>query len=207
MTRKNIAVCLVGRILGYHVNKKSFEMFITELQQNFENVYFFVSLNTSRDQYHIDFEKYLDNLTQHKSLFRYKPFSLGHLENTNYAKMKNMTSMFYNQFKCLEMISSHSIKFDIVMKWRTEINFGHLFQFNDILEPLTIYIPSNYDYGGVNDQIAYGNFESMKLYSDLFKYLIDYKNVRTHPETLLKCHLKKYVSIIRFNFNYKLLKG
>ena len=206
MTNRNIAICLVGRILGYHVNKNSFEMFITELQQNFENVYFFVSLNTSRDQYHIDFEEYLNNLTQRKCYFRYEKFGLGKLAKTNYVNMKNMTSMFYNQFKCFEMIFNHNLHFDIIVKWRTEINFSNMFTFNETLEQRTVYIPNDFDWGGVNDQIAYGDFESMKLYSDLFKHLLDYQHIQTHPETLLRHHLTKYVTTIRFNFPYRLVK-
>ena len=204
MTSNNIAVCLVGRIRGYENNKSSFESFTSELQKKFDNVYFFVSLNSSRDQYHKDFETYINNLTHRKCQFRYENFNLGHLENTTYNTMRNMTSMFYNQFKCMEMIYNHNLHFNIVVKWRTEISFREMFQFENTLEKQTVYIPSDFDWGGINDQIAYGDFESMKLYSDLFKHLLDYIHIRAHPETLLQHHLNKYVKIERFRFPYHL---
>ena len=56
------------------------------------------------------------------------------------------------------------MQFDVVMKWRSEIIFNNLFNIENILDN-TIYIPIGKDWGGINDQVAYGNLNSMTFYS------------------------------------------
>jgi hypothetical protein len=117
--------------------------------------------------------------------------------------------MFYNQKRCLDMIIQSAIPFDIVFKWRTEIYFDdHIkLKINDVanIKENTVYIPNCYDWGGLNDQIAYGNLNTMKLYSDLYNNLVTYNTVRCHPETLLKHHVNtSNINIERFDFGYYL---
>lgn len=57
----NIAICIVGRILGYENNIDSIKQFINYLQL-IGNVYIFVSLNTIKDEYHIEFENFINTL-------------------------------------------------------------------------------------------------------------------------------------------------
>ena len=54
--KPNVAVCLVGRITKYEVNIHSLKKFNKTLTDKY-NVYYFCSLNTKRDKYHINFEK------------------------------------------------------------------------------------------------------------------------------------------------------
>ena len=76
----------------------------------------------------------------------------------------------------------------------------------------SIYIPEGQDhYGGINDQVAYGTYEPMSIYMNLFdsmkKYLDEKKSI-FFPELLNKCHLfENKVPIIRTEYNYKIVRG
>jgi hypothetical protein len=55
----------------------------------------------------------------------------------------------------------------------------------DNLKDDTIYIPEGYDWGGVNDQIAYGKLDVMKKYNSINAVDLLEKNLSIpHPETL-----------------------
>jgi hypothetical protein len=206
--KSNVAVCLVGRITKYEVNIHSLKKFNNILCEKY-NVYYFCSLNTKRDKYHINFEKFIRSLGV-KTFLNYEFHNLETLGTmSSYIHMKKMCSMFYNQKRCLDMIIQSAISFDIVFKWRTEIYFDDniKLKINDIanIRENTIYIPNCNDWGGLNDQIAYGNLNTMKLYSDLYNHLTTYNTVRCHPETLLKYHVTtNKINIERFDFGYYL---
>jgi hypothetical protein len=71
-----------------------------------------------------------------------------------------------------------------------------------------VWVPDGYDYGGLNDQIAFGRPEAMRVWSDLFLYLPYYANqfsVLYHPETLRKFHATYHgIEVRRFRFSYRL---
>jgi hypothetical protein len=202
--KPNIAVCIVGRIRAYEVNIDSFKKFNNILSEKY-NVYYFCSLNYKRDKYHIDFEHFIRPYGV-RSFFNYEFHNLGTLGKlSSYIHMRRMCSMFYNQKRCLDMIIDSAIKFDIVLKWRSEICFTSEFKINDVenIKDNTVYVPNCCDWGGLNDQVAYGNLNTMKLYSDLYNNLNIYNTVRCHPETLLKHHVNFCkINIERFQFGY-----
>ncbi|NDC95051.1 hypothetical protein EB118_13745 [bacterium] len=201
---KNIAVCLAGRIRGYENNLQSFQNFINELSK-YGNIYFFVSLNTERDPYHIGFEEFL--MKQAKCYFKYSNY-VSPYHYPQFQTKYNMCSMFYNQQECFNMITQTSIPFDIVMKYRTEINYhGDLFKIQTPLEPNTVYVPNDYDYGGLNDQLGYFDMQTAWIYLSVYSKLQDYydQSVYIHPETLLQTHLlRNNIKIVRFPFPYTL---
>jgi hypothetical protein len=80
----------------------------------------------------------------------------------------------------------------------------------DFYEENTCFIPEGQDWrDGLNDQIAYGDFKTMKKYCGLIENIriLCESGVVFHPETLLSNHLQKEgVKIKRFIYNYRLLK-
>ncbi|NDD84436.1 hypothetical protein EB118_08980 [bacterium] len=166
-----------------------------------------MSLNTDRDAYHKEFEREMLQHTEHIAL-NYENYEIPEsFGRDRFASKKNMCSMFYNQLKCAELIAASNIQFDVVIKWRTEVKSDEVFEIVETLQPNTIYIPSDFDYGGVNDQVAYGDQVTFQVYSEVYKNLTKYadSHVYIHPETLLKCHLDHTgVNIVRFRYPYHL---
>ena len=69
---------------------------------------------------------------------------------------------FYKLYNLLEShVLNKSIQYDIVISLRIDCIFINNFVFNKFNDN-TIYIPINSDYGGINDQIAYGKIDVMK---------------------------------------------
>lgn len=196
------AVCLVGRIRGYTSNFENFRERMSDLART-HDIHFFVSLNAERDDYHIEFEECLrgigKNVRIHYSLYT----------DPIFPEKLGMCSMFYNQQRCGEMIRESNVQFDVVIKYRTEIHSGTPFEIKYPLQPNTVYVPEGFDYGGLNDQMAYGDAESMHVYSELYNSLKDYNDAKVyiHPETLLKYHMQsRNINVIRFRYPYHFVR-
>lgn len=69
-------------------------------------------------------------------------------------------------------------------------------------EPKTIYIPEGMDYRGINDQFAYGDYETMKAYFQVFEnyhFLWRDKGVMFNSEVMQKANLEdKGITVVRF---------
>ena len=176
---------------------------------------FFCSINDSRVDY--DFINLFDikksNYNFEKHVF---PENLKIKNKRPETNINNTMSMFYNWMKNFQLIENFQKKqnmlFDIIINYRSDILSSEFINFDKIenINFNTIYIPQGNDWGGVNDQMAFGNFDSMKKYCEIYKNIQKYNdndNVIFHPETLLKHHLKcSNVNIIRFYFKYVLVK-
>lgn len=106
--------------------------------------------------------------------------------------------------------------YDIVIKLRADIVFFEELLLPEVIEKNTIYIPEGNDYPyhsydpfyhveGINDHLAYGTFETMKVYSNVYKNIDNYcSNGRPyHPESLLLHHLQSNgLKIKRFRISY-----
>lgn len=132
-----------------------------------------------------------------------------------HSNLDNMYSMFYHNYKCIELIKNYQEKykcnFNVIIKYRADIKSYDLLKFEQDIPLLynTIYIPDNFDWGGINDQIAYGNYESMKKYSECYlKFLEISKIVKVyHPETILNGYLNYInIKVKRIKFDYNLNK-
>lgn len=120
----------------------------------------------------------------------------------------NTASMYYHNQKAFELAMRRFPEAEVVVKYRSDVSSQE--RFPHPLEPLAenaVYLPNCNDYGGVNDQIAYGTPKSMEAYCSLYEKIQAYveSGVPYHPETLLAHHLRKVnVEIRRFNFKYGL---
>ena len=111
----------------------------------------------------------------------------------------NILSQYYNLFKSNELKKDHekelNFKYDIVIRARTDYYFYREFTQEELnIEPNTVYIPNIWDFGGVSSGFAYGNSESMDIYSNFFNKIKEYNlqdNQTFHPERLKAHHINR----------------
>jgi hypothetical protein len=203
--KRNLAVFFSGRVLDYEINNEWIQLFKIHFGNLF-NIDYFCSINSKLDDYH---KKFLKIYNIQDGCYHFQNYVL----NKTIPRQPlnpNMFSMFYNNKKCVELIENSSTQYDVILRYRTEVCYQIPFKIPDVITPNTVYIPNNYDWGGINDQIAYGDLESMKTYTELYDNIINYNQnykIAIHPETLLKYHLQKNkMNIVRFEFDYSLIK-
>ncbi len=200
----NIALYISGRSKLYD------KWFINQIKNNSENtIDIFASFNEIENKefvnnikpVSINWEKY--NLPEKWSNISHKNDS---------TRPNNMCSMYYNNKKSFDLIEKYSkdnnITYDLIVKFRPDIINDKLPNFF-VTNNNEVYTPDEHIFGwpGINDMIAFGNFESMKIYSNLYDYIDEYisKGVLFHPETMLRYHLdNNNISIKTFTYKYTL---
>lgn len=137
------------------------------------------------------------------------------IEAKSYDKARstnNVLSMYYKIMKCNKMKTKYGVNnntdYDCVIRMRPDINLKSEFIINkEYLNDINI--PKFGDFGGINDQCAYGNSANMNIYSSLFNFIEVYltgNEMILNPEMLLKYHLfKNNLHINRFDLAYTLL--
>lgn len=142
-----------------------------------------------------------------KILFKY----LSLLERC--TNLLNVTCHFINKKRVFDLfekyILDNQINYDVIISLRVDIKINSQFCFQNVDEN-TIYIPNNYDYGGINDQIAYGTINTMKKYMTIISncpYLLENSLSILHPETLTLANIVyNNLNIKRFRLDYHLDK-
>lgn len=205
-----LAIFFSGRIKAYEKNINFKNNIINFCKENNVIVDFYCSVNLSEiDDYHKQFIETFNILPNryHFEKFSY-PENLINIPSYSWPIRYNFTSMFYNTKKCLEMISASGIKYDIVMKYRTEVQnecFSKFFFKNP--KNNSIYIPRDYGYLGYNDQLAFGNLESMIKYSNIYDNLYKKEYQYKCPEEILANYLiNNKINVFFLDFKYDLDK-
>ena len=104
-------------------------------------------------------------------------------------------SMAYSLYACNQLKSKYekmnNMKFDKVVRMRFDsdiINEIHL----DKLKKYPLTLEKNIgDWGGLSDQFAIGDSESMDHYCNIYYNLNNLQHVKFHPESLVEEHLSK----------------
>lgn len=133
-----------------------------------------------------------------------------HLKN-GCTNICNTISMFYTNMKAFEQLVDYKCKYDLVMKYRSDIVSQSLPDIPSFLgsPDNVVHTPSCFTWGGANDQIAIGNLAAMKEYCDAYK-IVDHQlkhntHYMIHPETNLMHHLQnKNIRIGTFLYSYSL---
>lgn len=201
-----IAVIFSGRVKG-------FNFVVDQLKKIKENSDFYVSCGSHKESY----DSFIKEFDIPESNCFWNPVPIPKefkgLNKASETKIENCSSMFYHNKMAFELIKKSKKVYDIVLKYRADINLGEspFLSFKECgnqLESNTVYIPKGNDFGGVNDQIAYGTPDSMELYCKTFDNIIKIcgDGHRFHPETLLFRNLERErVTIARFTFNWSLI--
>lgn len=111
----------------------------------------------------------------------------------------NRLSVFY-KFK--DYVISNNITYDLIISFRCDLWFEQKIDLGSIVNDTNnncICIPSGCDYGGINDQCAFGNMKTMNIYMTFFNQIINFLNngIILHPETLLKHWLDSNHNILQ----------
>jgi len=115
---------------------------------------------------------------------------------------ENVISMLYKIYRSFHLIPNNT--YDIIIKNRFDIQFN---QKLDLYINESFNVPMGGDHhGGLMDLFSYGNYETMKKYSNMFLYLPIYileKHQIFHPEILLRHHC--YINNLKIQrFKYDL---
>lgn len=202
------AIILSGRIKGY----KSVESNLLSIQKKY-NATIFCSLNNKIKSDYISTFCNVFNITDkqlnlEKTVVPEWVYKLNRIEGSSYDRAYSMFYHTNRSFNLVEIFQNeNNIKFDCILYYRADIDSKDVIS---LIVPNrhTIYIPHGLDYDGLNDRVAYGDFESMKQYSNLvnhIRFLCTVKGVLFHPETLLKAYLEnEKLNINRFDYHFSL---
>jgi len=212
---KNIAILFSGRISGYTYVEQKLE----ELHNKY-NATFFISLNKNERSHYIDtfckkFKIGDDQAIVQKTIspewirsfdvvYNVPGGKEGDSVDTMYSMVKNIDSAF----KLIGLYQEkHNLNFDCIVFYRADID-SHETMTITMPQENVIYIPEGADHHGINYQVAYGNYDTMKKYSEVvnnLQKLCGEQHITYHPESLLKYHLENEgLNVVRFPFNYSL---
>ena len=162
-----VAVLLSGRIEGWEINKDFLKLF-----QEKYNATFFVSLNLEGpdksthafcEYFGVEHEQIAYIPTQTPELYRH--FHLDGREHNFYSQWFHVRSAFD---LCKAYCMKYSQIFDVVIKYRTEIYSETIIEISEV-QPKRFYCPAHPAYQ-TNDQLGYGDFQMMELYSRLVNF-------------------------------------
>lgn len=144
---------------------------------------------------------------------KYSKYEGNRYHMTNFHNMMCMHTHRMRVFQEMERYkhATHTT-YDLVISMRLDAYSDDVLNYTEIMEGISekdIYIPLGYDWGGVNDQMAIGEFSSMKAYMNVYQDIERWLMVSNFgPETLLKNYLDTQdVHIKRFPFRYRLING
>jgi len=200
-----IAILFFGRIKNYD---KHFQNIMQNIVQN-NQVDFFLSHSRDLDEDVDGFVKL------------YKPIAVfnGEIVYFDHSKYKKRNDkqghptmcMLVNKMRAFKLLNNYvnetGIDYDVVISYRLDVKSKDELNLN--IENNKLYIPEGKDYGGINDQMAYGSFEVMKKYMMMYNSLYDIleRGCVFHPETLLKKYLDNIkIDIVRFPFFYWIVR-
>jgi len=118
-------------------------------------------------------------------------------KNYEHRDLNGMLSMYYKIKKCNELKKQYELEnsftYDLVIRCRADlfITYPPTIKSYAILDRL--YLPNFFDWGGYNDQFAYGKSNIMDTYASLFDNIEQYidEGQYINPEKLLKYHIDK----------------
>ena len=201
-----VAVLFAGRVKGYEKGLSKLLGFKTRYTPTY-----YCSLNEP---------EYTDEIDKFCKLFDISPERI-HIESTpdpgffhgircyTSKSPKQAYSMFFHENKAFSLIEKdviqNNIHYDCVLYCRADIIS------RDTLElvipvPNTIYVPDGEDFFGVNDRLAYGDYNTMKKYCSVIHDLTSAQSMNgTNPEGILKRHLEKQLlDFVRFRYDTNL---
>ena len=200
-----IAVLVYGRLdkcVEHYEN-------ILESIGKYNEIDFFFSSDNSSESLVNDFINLYKPKLYNNSTIKYE-YDLGKYPGKRIeTNIHNMTCHFINKNRVFLLLEEYknkeNIYYDCILSLRIDCIFYNNFIFNN-LQDNTIYIPYGKDFidNAINDQIAYGNIDSMKKYNSINPLYLLEKNLSIpHPESLNYANIifhKLYVERIDINY-------
>lgn len=204
----NIAILFSGRIIGF---QRSLPLYEKHIFKN-NNVHIFIAQNSYNKEELDSIKKHHSNIHIISELYLipddYKNvYSHPNADPNGYYFL----SMWYNRNKAYEMMKTYSIDnnihFDCVISARLDLLIDSCELTN--IEEGVLYVPHEYHYGGLNDQIAFGTMNTMNIYCSLYNNVLNIKKPDINgPERILNAYIHTTgLSIKHIPVNYNLLNG
>lgn len=123
------------------------------------------------------------------------------------ASVCNSLNQWHNMFIGFCLVPND---YDVYVRIRPDIMFGGKIKFEEYdCSGNTVYIPEGQDYGGINDQFAFGNYEVMKKYYSVYLNHAELweQGVEFHTETMMLKNLEKQkIKIVRIPIEQHILR-
>lgn len=108
------------------------------------------------------------------------------------TNVPNMILHFINKCRVFQLLENNNKitnnNYDIILSLRIDLVFYNPIIFPNEILP-TIYIPNEHHYGGINDRLAYGDFDTMAKYMKIIYYIYNIIQI-VHPERLTLANIK-----------------
>ena len=197
-----VAVLFAGRITGYETVIRTLE----DVKKRYAPTYY-CSLNERvYDDYIDGFCKLLDISRDRINIEPTPdPGFFSDIRNYTSKSPEQAYSMFYHENKAFSLIEKDKRHFDCILYTRADIDSPDTLHL-EMPNPNTIYVPSGDDYDGINDRMAYGDFDSMKKYCSIIDKLTSPQSMNgKNPEGIIKSHLEsESLDVVRFNYGTNL---
>ncbi len=123
--------------------------------------------------------------------------------------VSGILSMYYKIEECNKLKSEYekenNFKYDCVIRFRGDIFVESPLPIDNKTNFNYLYMPVYGNFGGLNDQFAFGGSEIMDKYSSLYSNIENHlkNNAVMNPEKLLDFHVRALsIPLARFNFKY-----
>ena len=197
-----LAILLYGRIKEYRNTHSSFK-------KTFDghDIDIFYSCDAEDDSLISDFTSIYSPIAICNEKITYT-VDFGAFPNAE-TNVHNMTCHFINKMRVFQLLEDHIAArgtiYDTIISTRLDIVYSSPIPFCKPEEGI-IYIPEKFDYYGINDQVAFGTLETMRIYMNIFnsaKTFMNDKTFKPHPETLNMVLLKyNGIWVERFPLDY-----
>lgn len=129
-----------------------------------------------------------------------------------YSNVKNNLLMYYGIYNSVKMVSDD---YDFVIRLRPDLYFRDKFDLESTIQNLSdkkydLEIPDKTkNHSGLNDQIAIGSLDKMRLYSNVFLNIPSVVNTTKywHPESILMNYIKSLnLNVNQMDYEYGLVR-
>lgn len=209
-----IAILFSGRINRY---QEHYENILSTLVQDNE-ADFFLSHSPECDEDLAHFSSIYHPKTVNNEPISYGDLSAYHCHPQ--SNSHNVMCMWINRQRVFQDMRDYMIKhnvwYDLVICTRLDtwcyepLNVSKYIDLSDS----EIYVPEGSDWGGLNDQMAIGNFHAMEKYMMLYPYMPSILETLMStigyygPEPILKTHVDIQELVVhRFSLSYRLING
>lgn len=199
-----VAIFFSGRVKG----------FVKSHLKSFKEKYsadFYTSCGSHRESFDEFVKEFIEEPEKRSNYSEVKiPKEFYNFRKATETKIENCSSMFFHNQNCIKLIKNSGVKYDIIIKYRADITSDSILDIYQLspIEENTIYVPEGNDFGGINDQIAYGDLSSMEKYCNIFQNIPKICNDghRFHPETLVFRNLEmEKVNVARVKYSWSLV--
>lgn len=201
-----VALCLSGLSRNYQKTYPALKKYF--LDNNEVDIFFHTWDVQDRNQQPVDKVRLIE-IYQAKSYTMEPPINfqfpeLYHQRNFNMRDINGLLSMFYSIKQSNFLKNKTGKKYDQVVRCRFDIEFMEPLILQDNTDQQHLNIPMYGDFGGLNDQFAYGSASVMDQYSNVYDNINSYlmEGLILNPEYLMKRHNKNII-VNRFSFNYQ----